>query len=150
LLEAIGLGQYADAFEANDIEMDLLKQVDDRTLKDIGVTSAGHRLRIRNAIAKLATAPRQVTQQPYKGGATGSLRWGGEPQQDVKHLEQDRSDIEKSQTQTSIRKSTIPGTNFACLKTTLPKSHIVRSSRASLCARAMTNEPLARGAISDM
>jgi class 3 adenylate cyclase len=40
--------------EANDIEMDLLKDVDDRTLKDIGVTSAGHRLRLRNAIAKLA------------------------------------------------------------------------------------------------
>jgi class 3 adenylate cyclase/tetratricopeptide (TPR) repeat protein len=37
--------------------MDLLKQVDDQTLKDIGVASAGHRLRIRNAIAELATAP---------------------------------------------------------------------------------------------
>jgi hypothetical protein len=48
-LEAIGLGQYADAFEANDIEMDLLKQVDDQMLKDIGVASAGHRLRKRNA-----------------------------------------------------------------------------------------------------
>jgi hypothetical protein len=28
-LEAIGLGQYADAFEANDIDMDLLRQIDD-------------------------------------------------------------------------------------------------------------------------
>jgi class 3 adenylate cyclase/tetratricopeptide (TPR) repeat protein len=56
-LESIGLGQYADAFEANDIEMDLLKQVDDQMLRDIGVASAGHRLRIRNAIAKLAPAP---------------------------------------------------------------------------------------------
>jgi SAM domain (Sterile alpha motif) len=55
-LEAIGLGQYADNFEANDIDTDLLKQVDDQTLKDIGVSSAGHRLRIRNAIAKLAPA----------------------------------------------------------------------------------------------
>ena len=53
-LAGIGLGQYADAFEANDVEMDLLKDVDDQMLKDIGVTSAGHRLRIRNAIAKLA------------------------------------------------------------------------------------------------
>ena len=53
-LAGIGLGQYADAFEANDVEMDLLKDVDDQTLKDIGVTSAGHRLRLRNAIAKLA------------------------------------------------------------------------------------------------
>jgi len=56
-LEAIGLGQYADAFEANEIEMDLLAQVDDQMLKDIGVSIGGHRLRIRNAIAKLAPAP---------------------------------------------------------------------------------------------
>ena len=53
-MAGIGLGQYADAFEANDVEMDLLNGVDDQMLKDIGVTSAGHRLRIRNAIAKLA------------------------------------------------------------------------------------------------
>jgi class 3 adenylate cyclase len=53
-LAEIGLAQYADAFEANDVEMDLLKDVDDQMLKDIGVTSAGHRLRLRNAIAKLA------------------------------------------------------------------------------------------------
>jgi hypothetical protein len=56
-LESIGLGQYGDAFEANKIDMDLLGQVDDQILKDIGVLAAGDRLRIRNAIAKLATAP---------------------------------------------------------------------------------------------
>jgi hypothetical protein len=56
-LEVIGLGQYADAFEANDIDMDLLSQVDDQTLKDIGMSSAGHRLRIGNAIAKLMPPP---------------------------------------------------------------------------------------------
>ena len=56
-LESIVLGQYADAFEANDIDIDLLKQVDDQMLKDIGVASAGHRLRIQNAIAKLASPP---------------------------------------------------------------------------------------------
>jgi class 3 adenylate cyclase len=56
-LESIDLGQYADAFDANDIDMDLLKQVDDQTLKDIRIASAGHRLRIRSAIAKLAAAP---------------------------------------------------------------------------------------------
>jgi class 3 adenylate cyclase len=53
-LEAIGLGQYADAFEANDIDTELLTRVDDQLLKDIGVSSAGHRLRLRDAIAKLA------------------------------------------------------------------------------------------------
>src|SRR6476620_6808155 len=52
-LGAIGLAQYADAFETNDLDIDLLGQVDDKLLKDIGVSSAGHRLRIRNAIAKL-------------------------------------------------------------------------------------------------
>ena len=52
-LETVGLAQYANAFEANDIDIDLLSQVDDQLLKDIGVSSAGHRLRIRNAIAKL-------------------------------------------------------------------------------------------------
>jgi hypothetical protein len=52
-LEAIGLGRYADAFEANDIDMDLLAQIDDQMLKDSGVSRAGHRLRIRNAIGKL-------------------------------------------------------------------------------------------------
>ena len=52
-LGAIGLSQYADDFEANDIDMDRVKQVDDQLLKDIGVARAGHRLRIRNAIAKL-------------------------------------------------------------------------------------------------
>jgi class 3 adenylate cyclase len=52
-LDGIGLAQYANAFEANDIDIDLLVQVDDQVLKDMGVSSAGHRLRIRNAIAKL-------------------------------------------------------------------------------------------------
>ncbi|HEU0215326.1 MAG TPA: adenylate/guanylate cyclase domain-containing protein, partial [Stellaceae bacterium] len=55
-LEEIGLARYADAFEANDIDTDLLTQIDDQMLKDIGVSSAGHRLRLRNAIAKLAPA----------------------------------------------------------------------------------------------
>ena len=48
-LEGIGLGQYADAFEANEIGMDLLSHVDDQMLKDLGVSAAGHRLRIRSA-----------------------------------------------------------------------------------------------------
>jgi class 3 adenylate cyclase len=56
-LEAIGLAQYAEAFETNAIDMDLLKQVDDQILKDMGVSAAGHRLRIRNAIAKLVPLP---------------------------------------------------------------------------------------------
>jgi hypothetical protein len=67
-LEAIGLGQYAEAFEANDIDTDLLIRLDDQLLKDIGVASAGHRLRLRDAIAKLA--PTSVTQPNAASGAT--------------------------------------------------------------------------------
>src|SRR5262249_52823308 len=44
----------ADAFEANDIDTDLLPRIDDQLLKEIGVSSAGHRLRLRDAIARLA------------------------------------------------------------------------------------------------
>ena len=59
-LESIALGQYAYIFEANHLEMDLLSQVDDNLLKDIGVSSAGHRLGIRNGIAKFAGVNRPV------------------------------------------------------------------------------------------
>jgi hypothetical protein len=54
-LEGIGLAQYAEAFDANEIGMDLLGQIDDQMLNDIGVSIGGHRLRIRNAIAKLSS-----------------------------------------------------------------------------------------------
>jgi hypothetical protein len=46
-LEAIRLAQYGDIFESNDLDIDLLRQVDDQILRDVGVSSAGHRLRIR-------------------------------------------------------------------------------------------------------
>jgi hypothetical protein len=62
-LEEIGLAQYADAFEANDIDADLLTQIDDQVLKDIGVSSAGHRLRLRNAIA-IRHLPANLSGQP--------------------------------------------------------------------------------------
>ena len=60
-LDSIGLAQYADAFETNDLDIDLLGQIDDQLLKDIGVSSAGHRLRIRNAIAKLNQQEKSVS-----------------------------------------------------------------------------------------
>ena len=69
-LEAIGLGQYANAFEANDIDTDLLIRLDDQLLKDIGVASAGHRLRLRDAIANLA--PTSVTQPNAAGAAVAA------------------------------------------------------------------------------
>ena len=49
-LDALGLSQYVDAFEANDVDIDLLPDLNDQVLKDIGVASAGHRLRLLAAI----------------------------------------------------------------------------------------------------
>jgi class 3 adenylate cyclase len=74
-LEAIDLAQYADAFEANDLDIDLLGQIDDQVLKDIGVSSAGHRLRIRNAIAKLGTQVKNESHAPLTAaGETSAER----------------------------------------------------------------------------
>ena len=80
-LEAIGLGQYADAFEANDIDTDLLAQIDDQLLKDIGVSSAGHRLRIRNAIAKLSPTPIAEAKAGSTVAATGASATAAERRQ---------------------------------------------------------------------
>ena len=85
-LDTIGLAQYADAFETNDLDIDLLGQVDDQLLKDIGVSSAGHRLRIRNAIAKLeaketadsspTSAPPRIAQRQDQGCSRGVRKEG--------------------------------------------------------------------------
>ena len=52
-LENLGLGQYATAFEENAIDWELLPELDQETLKDIGVSIAGHRLRILKAASAL-------------------------------------------------------------------------------------------------
>ena len=49
-LDALGLSQYADAFEATDVDIDPLPDLNDQVLKDIGVASAGRRLRINRRL----------------------------------------------------------------------------------------------------
>jgi class 3 adenylate cyclase/tetratricopeptide (TPR) repeat protein len=56
-LEKLGLGQYAAVFAENDIEWELLVEIDQETLKDIGITSAGHRLQILKGIKTLNSRP---------------------------------------------------------------------------------------------
>ena len=53
-------------------------QIDDQVLKDIRVTSAGHRLRIRNAIAKLGT---QVENESAHGPLTAASETSAERRQ---------------------------------------------------------------------
>jgi class 3 adenylate cyclase/tetratricopeptide (TPR) repeat protein len=66
-LEGLGLGQYAEAFAENDLDFDLLPQLNDALLKDIGVRSAGHRLRLLTAAAALAPAAPPATREAPDG-----------------------------------------------------------------------------------
>ena len=70
-LNSLGLDQYGRAFAENDIDLDLLADLNDQALKDIGVTSVGHRVKLLKAIAEgssvsptsstLTISPRQYT-----------------------------------------------------------------------------------------
>ena len=59
-LQNLGLGQYAQRFAENDINFAILADLTDQDLKEIGVTSLGHRRQLLRAITEL------------KGGETGT------------------------------------------------------------------------------
>ena len=67
-LRDLDLAQYAEVFEANDITLDLLPDLTDQALKDIGVASAGHRIRMLKAIAGLSREPALL---PARSTASG-------------------------------------------------------------------------------
>lgn len=69
-LAALGLERYAQAFEDNDIDPDLLPELTAEDLKDIGVASLGHRKRILAAIAEQS---RRAAAMPAPG-ATDAAR----------------------------------------------------------------------------
>ncbi|MCH9675391.1 MAG: AAA family ATPase [Gammaproteobacteria bacterium] len=55
-LTSLGLERYIDAFSENEIDAELLAQLDHEVLKDIGVSSAGARLRMLQSIAQANSA----------------------------------------------------------------------------------------------
>ena len=55
-LELLGLPQYAERFEANDIDRDVVPSLSDQDLEKLGV-SMGHRKKLLKAIAELTGAP---------------------------------------------------------------------------------------------
>jgi class 3 adenylate cyclase/tetratricopeptide (TPR) repeat protein len=61
-LQALGLDQYAVAFEENELELDQLIDLDDADLKDLGITIMGHRKKLFRAIEAMASL------QPDKTG----------------------------------------------------------------------------------
>ena len=67
-LGQLGLGQYAERFTENEIDVSVLRLLTDQDLKDIGVP-LGHRRKILAAIAELGTPPlwrRRSQRRPYR------------------------------------------------------------------------------------
>ena len=69
-LATLGLEQYAESFEDNAIEIDLLPELTDDDLKDLGVAALGHRKRILKAIADLSAESGEPPDTPVKPAAT--------------------------------------------------------------------------------
>jgi class 3 adenylate cyclase/tetratricopeptide (TPR) repeat protein len=53
-LEQIGLAQHAETFVANDVDLDVLPELSDEDLKELGL-SLGHRRRLQRALAERST-----------------------------------------------------------------------------------------------
>ena len=67
-LEKLEMSEYAQRFAENDIDFSLLPELTDQDLKDLGVSSLGHRRKILKAIAALTgpatAAPPAATHEP--------------------------------------------------------------------------------------
>ena len=63
-LRDLGLGQYAPAFRDNDIDGKVLRRLTGDDLRDLGVTSIGHRRRLLDAIATLVDRRRAIEASP--------------------------------------------------------------------------------------
>jgi hypothetical protein len=76
-LEKLGMSEYAQRFADNDIDFPILGDLTDQHLKDLGVASLGHRLKILRAIAELdrqeaTVAPPAMARVPRSGPAPPS------------------------------------------------------------------------------
>lgn len=74
-LESQCMGQYVEAFESNDVDVDLLPELTDEALRDLGVVSLGHRLRLLSAIKRgnTATGAISAAQADVAQSSTASL-----------------------------------------------------------------------------
>ena len=53
-LDSLSLAQYAEAFEENDIDREILRELTEQDLEKLGVGSLGHRKKLLKAISSLA------------------------------------------------------------------------------------------------
>ena len=69
-LHGIGLAEYATLFRENDLDVTLLPDLTNDDLKELGITSLGHRKQLLKAIAKLATDKKSDTPEAVEPTAT--------------------------------------------------------------------------------
>ena len=93
-LRGLDLGRYGAAFRENDIDETVLSGLTHENLKELGVTSLGHRLKLLNSVAALRTdaevkgpsadpaiapsAPKRLSRRPRRAPSSHSdvLRLG--------------------------------------------------------------------------
>ena len=68
-LRGLGLEQYAPEFRDNDIDGEVLRRLTGEDLRELGVTSIGHRRRLLDAIAALADEPPAALDTQARAGA---------------------------------------------------------------------------------
>jgi len=67
-LRSLGLGKYEAAFRENDIDETVLPSLTHETLKELGVVSVGHRVKLLEAIAALRGEASVQIPSPRNGG----------------------------------------------------------------------------------
>src|SRR5262245_622898 len=74
-LAELGLAKYAEAFANNAIDLDVVRELTEADLKDLGIEAMGDRKRLLRAIASLATAKESsVVATAARPSPTGSLQ----------------------------------------------------------------------------
>lgn len=102
-LDAIGLPQYGEVFRANDIDAALLDRLSADDLRDMGVASLGHRIRILDAIQARKPLP------AGKPDATGVAVRDYTPRHLREQILQSRSAMEGERKQVSVLFADIQG-----------------------------------------
>jgi hypothetical protein len=69
-LAELGLAKYAEVFASHAIDLDVVRELTEADLKDLGVEAMGDRKRLLRAIASLATAKMSSARRPH--GPRGS------------------------------------------------------------------------------
>ena len=73
-LRSLGLGKYEAAFRENEIDETVLPSLTHETLKELGVTAVGHRLKLLDAIAALRSDGKPSAVDPATKSSTPSAR----------------------------------------------------------------------------